>query len=138
MEAQSFVWASGDDLFLLRLGELEALDDLTDAGVLDFRYRLSQGAQRGSLAYSPVKVREVLACLRLGLMGAGMERKTAERKVKQAFEDGDISALNLLAFTILTQAFSGKEHDPVGEPEAGEATNASGSPASTETQSQSD
>ena len=138
MEAQSFVWASGDDLFLLRIGELEALDDLTDAGVLDFRYRLSQGAQRGSLAYSPVKVREVLACLRLGLMGAGMERKTAERKVRQAFEDADVSELNLLAFTILSQAFAGKEHDPVGESEAGETTNASGSPASTETQSQSD
>lgn len=137
MEAQHFVWASGDDYFLLRLGELEALDDLTDAGVLDFRYRLSQGVQRGSLAYSPVKVREVLACLRLGLMGAGMDRRTAERKVKQAFEDGDISALNLLAFTILSQAFAGKEHDPVGEQEAGEATSASGSPASTETPSQS-
>lgn len=133
MEAQPFTWASGDDLFLLRLGELEALDDLTDAGVLDLRYRLSQGAQRGSLAYSPVKVREVLACLRLGLMGAGMERKTAERKVRQAFEDADISELNLLAFTILTQAFAGKEHDPVGEQEAGEATSASGSPAFTET-----
>lgn len=133
MEAQSFVWASGDDLFLLRIGELEALDDLTEAGVLDFRYRLSQGAQRGSLAYSPVKVREVLACLRLGLMGAGMERKTAERKVRQAFEDADISELNLLAFSILSQAFAGKEHDPVGEQEAGEATNASGSPASMET-----
>lgn len=114
--AEPFVanWASGEDEFLLRIGELEALDDLTEAGALDFRFRLSQGALRGSLAYSPVKVREVMACLRLGLIGAGMERQKAERKVKQAFEDADISELNLLVFTVLTRAFSGKDQDPSG------------------------
>ena len=130
--AEPFVanWASGEDEFLLRIGELEALDDLTDAGALDLRYRLSQGVQRGSLAYSPVKVREVMACLRLGLIGAGMDRQKADRKVKQAFEDADISELNVLAFTILSRAFAGKEHDPVGEGEAGAATDESASPAS--------
>ena len=124
-------WPSGEDEFLLRIGELEALDDATDAGVLDLRYRLFQGVQRGSLAYAPVKVREVLACLRLGLIGAGMARADAERKVKQAFADGDISELNLLAFTIISRAFAGKDHDPVGEGEAGAATDESASPAST-------
>lgn len=130
--AEPFVanWPSGEDEFLLRIGQLEALDDLTDAGALDLRYRLSQGAPRGSLAYSPVKVREVIACLRLGLIGAGMDRQTSDRKVKQAFEDGDISELNLLAFTILSRAFAGKEHDPVGEVEAGAAMQESASPAS--------
>ena len=130
MEAVVANWPSGEDAFLFRIGDLEALDDLTDAGVLDLRYRLSQGVQRGSLAYAPVKVREVLACLRLGLIGAGMDRVTADRKVKQAFEDGDISELNLLAFSILSRAFASKEHDPVGEAEAGDATNGSASPAS--------
>lgn len=124
-------WPSGEDEFLLRIGELEALDDATDAGVLDLRYRLFQGVQRGSLAYAPVKVREVLACLRLGLIGAGMARADAERKVKQAFADGDISELNLLAFTIISRAFAGKDHDPVGEGEAGAAADESASPAST-------
>ena len=131
--AEPFVanWASGEDEFLLRIGELEALDDLTDAGALDLRYRLSQGVQRGSLAYAPVKVREVLACLRLGLIGAGMDRQKADRKVRQAFDDADISELNVLAFTVLSKAFSGKENDPVGEAEAGAATDESASPAST-------
>lgn len=124
-------WPSGEDEFLLRIGDLEALDDLTDAGALDLRYRLSQGVPRGSLAYAPVKVREVMACLRLGLIGAGMERQKADRKVKQAFEDADISELNVLAFTILSRAFAGKDHDPVGEDEAGAATSESASPAST-------
>lgn len=132
MEAERILWASGEDDFLLRIGELEALDDLTAAGVLDLRYRLSQGVQRGSLAYSPVKVREVLSCIRLGLQGAGMDRNTADRKVKQAFEDGDIAELNLLAFTILSKAFAAKEHDPLGEGKAGEEKAESASPASTE------
>ena len=125
-------WPSGEDEFLLRIGELEALDDATEAGVLDLRYRLFQGVQRGSLAYAPVKVREIMSCLRLGLIGAGMARADAERKVKQAFADGDISELNLLAFTIISRAFSGKDHDPVGEGVAGAATDESASPASTE------
>ncbi|MFH5773596.1 gene transfer agent family protein [Paracoccus sp. NGMCC 1.201697] len=125
-------WASGEDVFYLRIGELEALDDLTAAGVLDLRYRLSQGVQRGSLAFAPVKVREVLAAVRLGLIGAGMDRATAERKVRQAFEDGDMAELNLTAYTIISAAFAGKDHDPVGEEKGEAAPAASASPASTE------
>ena len=118
MEPIKLNWPGGEDDFLLRLGELEALDDQTEAGVLDFRYRLSLGQARGSLAYSPVKVREVIACLRLGLIGAGMERGEAERRVKEAFINGDVSALNLLCFTVVSHSLSGKEHDPVGEDQA--------------------
>lgn len=120
MEPIKANWPCGEDEFLLRIGELEALDDLTAAGVLDLRWRLSQGMQRGSLAYSPVKIREVMACLRLGLIGAGMERGKAELKAKQAFIDGDVSELNLLAFSIISNSLAGKEHDSVGEAEAAE------------------
>lgn len=125
-------WVSGEDEFRLRIGELEALDDLTKDGVLDLRYRLSQGVQRGSLAFAPVKVREVLAAIRLGLIGAGMDRMVADRKVKQAFEDGDIAELNLTAYTIISAAFAGKDHDPLGEEKGEAGTAASASPASTE------
>ena len=113
-------WVCGEDEFLLRIGELEALDDLTADGVLDLRYRLSLGQQRGSLAYSPVRVREVMACLRLGLIGAGMDRQKAEMKAKNAMIDGDISELNLLAFTVISNSLKGKEHDPLGEAPAEE------------------
>ena len=113
-------WVCGEDDFLLRIGELEALDDQTADGVLDLRYRLSLGQQRGSLAYSPVRIREILACLRLGLIGGGMDRQKAETKAKNALIDGDISALNLLCFTIISHSLAGKEHDPVGEDRAAE------------------
>lgn len=134
MEPARLNWVCGEDDFLLRIGELEALDDLTEAGVLDLRYRLSLGSQRGCLGYSPVKIRELIACIRLGLIGAGMDRSKAEVKAKNAFIDGDIAELNILAFTIISNSLVAKEHDPVGEVEAGETTSASASPASTETQ----
>lgn len=120
MEPARLNWVSGEDDFLLRIGELEALDDLTDAGVLDLRYRLSLGQARGSLAYAPVKIREIIACLRLGLIGGGMKREDAERKVKEAFINGDVSELNLLVFTVISNSLRGKVHDPLGEDRAAE------------------
>lgn len=120
MEPIKLNWSSGEDEFLLRLGELEALDDATDAGVLDLRYRLLQGHQRGGFENAPVKIRETISCLRLGLIGAGMERQTAERKARQAFEDNDIAALNLIAFTVISNSLKGKVHDPLGEKAAAE------------------
>lgn len=118
MEPIKLNWPGGEHDFLLRIGELEALDDLTADGVMDLRYRLSLGQARGSLAYSPVRVREIIACLRLGLIGGGMERSEAERRVKDAFIAGDAGELNLLAFTIISHSLAGKEHDPVGEDRA--------------------
>ena len=120
MEPVRLNWPGGEHDFLLRVGELEALDDLTDAGVLDLRYRLSMGQARGSLAYSPVKIREIIACIRLGLIGGGMKREDAERRVKEAFINGDVSELNLLAFTIISNSLRAKEHDPLGEETAAE------------------
>lgn len=118
MEPVKLNWIGGEHDFLLRIGELEALDDLTAEGVLDFRYRLSLGQSRGSLSYSPVKIREVIACLRLGLIGGGMERGEAERRVKEAFINGDMGELNLMSFTIISHSLAGKDHDPVGEDQA--------------------
>lgn len=120
MEPVRLNWPGGEHDFLLRIGELEALDDMTDAGVLDLRYRLSMGQARGSLAYSPVKIREIIACIRLGLIGGGMKREDAERRVKEAFINGDVSELNLLAFTIISNSLRAKEHDPLGEETAAE------------------
>lgn len=133
MEVVTLNWPGGEDEFLLRIGELEALDDKTAEGVLDFRYRLSLGLQRGSLAYAPVKIREVMDCLRLGLIGGGLDRKEAERKVRIAFEDGDMAELNLAAFTVVSHSLAGKAHDPVGEVETVGNLDASASPPSTET-----
>lgn len=132
MEPITLNWVAGEDEFLLRIGDLEALDDATREGVLDLRYRLSLGKDRGSLGYAPVRVRETIDCLRLGLIGAGMERKAALNKVLQAFEESDIAALNLMAYTIITHGLSAKEHDKPGEGKAAAGkTRASASAKST-------
>ena len=133
MEPITLNWVCGEDDFLLTIGELEALDDLTRDGVLDYRYRLSKAQERGSFAYSPVRIQETVNAIRLGLIGGGMDRKEAAKKAKRALQDGDISELNLLAFTFITHSLSGKEHDLVGEGEAGAGSpQESNSPASTE------
>lgn len=108
-------WPGGEDKFLLRVGELEALDDQTEAGVLDLRFRISLGQARGSLSYAPVKVREIMSCIRLGLIGGGMDPNIAQVKAKNAVVEHDIGELNLLAFSIITKSLEGKPHDPVGE-----------------------
>lgn len=133
MDATTLNWPGGEDEFLLRLGELEALDDKTVEGALDFRWRLSQGAARGSLAYAPVRIAEVLTCLRLGLIGAGMDARQAKAKVERAFEGGDMAELALAAYMALSHSLKGKDHDPVGESVAEENPPASSSPLSMET-----
>lgn len=135
MEAVTLNWPGGEDEFLLRLGELEALDDKTEQGVLDYRYRLSLGLARESLAYAPVKIWETLHCLRLGLIGAGMDRKEADRKVRHAFDVGDIAELNLTAFTVASHSLAGKEHDPLAPAEAVETLTGSDLAESTATAS---
>lgn len=125
----------GEDQFLLPIGQLEALDDLTERGVLDFRFRLLEGYKRGGFENAPVKVAEVINCIRLGLIGGGMDQRQANTRAKRAFEDCDIAELNVLAFTIVSHSLKGKDHDPLGEAEAREAeASESGSLASTETE----
>ena len=84
-----------------------------------------------------VRVREIEECIRLGLIGAGMDRKQAARHARRASEEVDITNRNLLCLTILSNAFKGKPHDPLGEAE-GEVTSASASPEYTETAPPSD
>lgn len=108
-------WSIGEDYFLLRLGEIEALDDSTEAGALDLRARLVEGYERGGFERARVKMREINNCIRLGLIGAGMDQAKAADRAKRAMEYVDIANRNMLCFTVLSKAFAGKPHDPVGE-----------------------
>lgn len=115
-------WSLGEHPFLLRIGEAEAMDDLTPAGLADFRYRCRDGVERGSLAFSPIRVREVIDCLRLGLVGGGMDPDKARRLALRAMEECEFSELVMICFTIVTEFFSGKDHDQPEKPEAAEAS----------------
>lgn len=115
-------WSLGEHPFQIRIGEAEALDDLTPAGLADFRYRCRDGVERGSLAFAPVRVREVIDCIRLGLIGGGMDPDGARKMAMRAMEEAEFAELVMICFTIVTEFFSGKAHD---QPEKGEAAEAS-------------
>lgn len=121
-EPQVIAWCCGEHPFLLRIGEAEALDDLTKDGIADFRYRLRQGVDRGELAYSPVKQREVIDCIRLGLIGGGLDQEKARKLALQAWDEGEFAHLVLLAYSITTHCLAGKPHDPPGKAEPAKAT----------------
>lgn len=114
-------WSGGEHAFRLRIGEAEALDDLTPAGIADLRWRCSQGIQRGSLAHAPVKVREIVEAVRLGLIGGGMDAQEARKIAVRGMEEAEFAELVMISFAILTDFHSGKAHDQPEKPEAAEA-----------------
>ncbi len=109
-------WCCGEHPFLMRIGEAEALDDITKDGVADFLYRLLKGKERGSLAYSPVRQREVIDCIRLGLIGGGMAADEARKLALRAWEEGDFGELVLICASVIGLCLSGKEHDQPEKP----------------------
>ncbi|ADO43116.1 GTA-gp10 family protein [Ketogulonicigenium vulgare] len=125
-EAQVINWTCGEHAFRLRIGEAEALDDLTPQGIADFRFRCRQGIERGSLGFSPVRVREVIDCIRLGLIGGGMEGDAARALALRAMEEADFAELVKICYGIVTGFFSGKDHDQPEKPVAAEMTDENG------------
>ncbi|MBZ4023249.1 hypothetical protein CKO11_12350 [Rhodobacter sp. TJ_12] len=128
-------WGCGEHPFLLRIGECEALDDLTPAGIADFRYRLAQGVERGALAHAPVKTREVINCIRLGLIGGGMDAEEARKLALRGHDECSRDQLNMVCYGLLTAALAGKDHDKPGKRAAAgrKRRSASASPPAMET-----
>lgn len=127
MEPHVLNWCCGEHPFRLRIGEAEALDDATNDGIADLLYRLQMGRARGSFAYSPVRTRELVDCIRLGLIGGGMDGAEARKLALRSWEEGDFGELVVLCITVLGVAMSGKDHDQPGKPEAAVAAKKSGS-----------
>lgn len=115
-EPKTINWCCGEHLFRLRIGEAEALDDLTKDGIADFLHRLLAGKERGSLAYSPVKQREVIECIRLGLIGGGMAADEARKLALRAWEEGDFGELVLICASVIGFCLAGKVHDQPEKP----------------------
>lgn len=115
-------WACGEHPFMLRIGEAEALDDLTRDGVADFRYRCREGVERGSLGFSPVRTREVIDGLRLGLIGGGMEPEAARKLALRGMEEGEFAELVMICFEVVSDFHRGKAYDQLEKPVAVEAT----------------
>jgi hypothetical protein len=110
MHSITLPWIGGEHEFALRLGELRALQDKTDAGPLELMHRIVEGRWR---------VDDLIETLRLGLIGAGMERGEAGQLVTRLFERHPLTAFALPAQAVLIAALTGPpaEEDEPGKPE---------------------
>lgn len=117
--AETIIWAGGEHRFRLGIGELRAIEQACDAGVSVVLLRLL-GSQW--------KLDDVLAPIRLGLLGGGMPdtevRATMERvtSINSPFE------LAVNAAEILKRFIMWETDDAPGEQEAGADQNQTRSP----------
>jgi hypothetical protein len=132
----TLTWPGGEHEFALRIEHLRALQDRCDAGPAWVLARLGS---------SQWLVEDVTETLRLGLEGAGLEKKEARRLVQMHVE-GALALSVLTARAILMSALYGDPDDEVGkDPNAvGETVNpispeeSSGGASSSETPQSSD
>lgn len=95
-------WAGGEHEFALPINLLRALQDKCDAGPAWILARL--GSQRWM-------VDDVIAPIRLGLEGGGMEKAEAQKLVRQHVEDRPLTESVLTAQAIMMSVLYGAEDD---------------------------
>lgn len=110
----TLTWAGGEHDFALRLEHLRALQDACDAGPMHILERLSSGRWL---------VDDVIATIRLGLEGGGMDKADARKLLAKHAEQEPLTAFVLTAQAVLAASLIGVPEDPVGE-SAGETVTA--------------
>ena len=125
------VFGDGKHEFQLNIGELEELQEKTDAGPEELFNRILQGTWR---------VADIRETIRLGLKGAGMDPMKALVLTERYAGPGHLAALKGLAQNIIGASLIGApdEDVPLGEQTAGETNHSpaesSGSDASTKSE----
>ncbi|MGN6307319.1 MAG: gene transfer agent family protein [Mesorhizobium sp.] len=105
------VWPGGEHAFRLGIGELRAIEQRSDAGCAVVMMRLMS---------STWKIDDVIAPIRLGLVGAGMAEKDAQRLVDTVLADkASLYALAIPAADILREFIMWDGEDQPGEAPAG-------------------
>jgi hypothetical protein len=123
MKAKTIVWRGGEHPFLLRIGELRALETACDLGS-----RMILVA----LMASTFRVDHVLETIRLGLIGGGMADKEAKRTLDLALNTCSHTALALVAADALEYSLSWDADDQPGEQQAEAAKGTAGLRSPTE------
>lgn len=109
---RDITWAGGEHAFDLKLEHLRALQEICDAGPEWVLSRLSTKQWR---------VDDVVATIRLGLEGGGMQKEQARRLVAQHVEARPLTLSVMTARAVLMLALYGDPDDQPGEADAGEA-----------------
>jgi len=99
-------WPGGEHEFALKLGDLRAIQDSSNAGPQEVLQRLQLGTWR---------VDDVIAPLRLGLERGGMPKDDARSLVNKIAESDGMLALVHYAALVLAASLIGEGDDPVGE-----------------------
>lgn len=113
--SETVVWPGGEHQFRLGIGELRAIEQRCDAGVFVVMMRLL-----GSQA----KIDDILAPIRLGLIGGGMAEKDAQRLVDGVLDEtASPYTLTVTAAEVLRRFLMWNDEDsPSGEQVAEAAT----------------
>jgi len=126
MQPTPFVWVGGEHDFLLKMGNLRALQSACDAGPNQIFERIRSGDWL---------VDDLFETIRQGLIGGGMKGTEASTLCLSMFERHPLREFENTAMAILIASLVGVEDDPVGEPEGATPPPENGvSPSSTETE----
>jgi hypothetical protein len=102
----TLTWPGGEHDFLLRIGEIRALQAACDAGPEEIFHRLGGTGWR---------IDDAFHTLRLGLIGGGMKDREAADLVARMFESHPFKVFCPPARLVLLAALVGDPDDPVGE-----------------------
>ncbi|MBP2459586.1 MULTISPECIES: gene transfer agent family protein [unclassified Rhizobium] len=105
----TLTWADGDFKFRLGWGELEELQEKTDAGPYVVLQRLHNGTWR---------VQDISNVIRIGLIGGGMAPDKAIQKIRFYVEQRPPMESIHHAIAVLSSALLGAPDEKLGEPKA--------------------
>lgn len=110
-QGKDIVWVGGEHNFALNIGELRALEQRTGSGAFVTMTRLITSAW---------KIDDVIATIRLGLIGGGMSERDASALVDRSLDLASPYKLAVVAALILEHSLMWDANDKPGELAAGE------------------
>lgn len=111
-EPQMINWAGGENPFLLRIGEMLALEKACGTGIGAIFGRVSLSLAGGSQWH----VADITETLRLGLIGGGASREDAQRLVATTVDRAGLMDLVPVAATVLLISLQGEDEDQDDDP----------------------
>lgn len=115
-------WAGGEHPFLLRIGEMLALEKNCGTGISAVFARLSS-----SLTGAPAwHVADITETLRLGLIGGGLARDEAQKLVSRTVDRAGLLSLAPIAMAVLLVSLKGDDPEDAENEDNPAADSASG------------
>jgi hypothetical protein len=103
------LWAGDNRKFKLAIENLIALQEKRNSGPMEIANRLRFGTW---------KIEDITETIRIGLIGAGVDWKAAEKLVTENVKPGQITYHTMTAFAIIMAALQGDPDTPVGKENA--------------------